>query len=347
MKKTWEREALIKELHDKEFTESENEAKAKGYKTDISELKGYPIETLNNPEVQSLKNGYQNAFSQYISGFLAEASGDVGNAAAGYRTAIELQPNLISIKQHLADLDARMTQKNTKTVQTITEEKNVKTESKYKKVKDKKKSHSESKEQNSHLTSSSTLQNLQAPINNQSDVLIVVENGISPKRTGITIPLPIPSAGLVPISFPLLENEPISANKAISIRLPDNTITNLDLITSIDAMARRSLKDHLPYIMVRAAIRGAIKGAAQAVAYKENTFAGLAVNAINIATEQADERIWKLLPADILIARVHLPEGSHSIKLLMSDGEHSVDIKVSGKYSVVPIRVVGQAIYTL
>ncbi len=112
MKKTWEREELIKQIHEKEIESAEEEAKSKGYKTEYSDLKGYPISTLNSPDVISLKNGYQNAFSQYLAGFIAESTGDIGNAAAGYRTAIELQPNIESLKQHLAELDARIAAKN-------------------------------------------------------------------------------------------------------------------------------------------------------------------------------------------------------------------------------------------
>ncbi len=34
------------------------------------ELNGYPVETLNDPEVLALKNGYQNALSHYLAGFM-------------------------------------------------------------------------------------------------------------------------------------------------------------------------------------------------------------------------------------------------------------------------------------
>lgn len=108
IKKTWERENLIKTLHEKDIAEAENEAKQKGYKTHVEELNGYPISTLNNADVTNLKNGYQNAFSHYLSGFLYEAAGELSLATASYRTAIELQPSLSVLKDGLAGIDKRL-----------------------------------------------------------------------------------------------------------------------------------------------------------------------------------------------------------------------------------------------
>ena len=145
----------------------------------------------------------------------------------------------------------------------------------------------------------------------------------------------------------MIETDPISANKAISVLLPNNTTVALSTIASIENLSRRSLKDHLPWIMLRSAIRAAVKGGAQAAAYKQNALAGLAVNALNVATEQADERTWKLLPSEITIARIKLPEGTSTIKLQTPQGIKEVTVNISGKHVVVPIRLIGNSIYNL
>lgn len=72
-------------------------------------LDGYPVDTINSPEVLALKNGYQNAFSHYLSGYLYEAMGEPGLAAAGYRKAIELGGIKSDLDESLAKLDSRMT----------------------------------------------------------------------------------------------------------------------------------------------------------------------------------------------------------------------------------------------
>ncbi len=107
IKRTHEREAVIAELRAKEVVKAEEEAKAKGANTSGKELNGYPVETLNDPEVLQLKNGYQNALSHYLAGYLYEVLGESGLAAPGYRKAIELKPETAVLEEGLRGLDDR------------------------------------------------------------------------------------------------------------------------------------------------------------------------------------------------------------------------------------------------
>jgi hypothetical protein len=105
IKKTHEREAVIADLRDKEYLKSEKEAESKGVKTQFTELKGYPVASLDAPEVVGLKNSYQSAFSHYLAGFVYEALGEKGLAAPGYRKAAELRPNTPLLNEALLKLD--------------------------------------------------------------------------------------------------------------------------------------------------------------------------------------------------------------------------------------------------
>lgn len=107
IKKTHEREATIAELRDKEYFKREQEAEQQGVKTEYKELQGYPVASLDAPEVVSLKNSYQSAFSHYLSGYVYEALGEKGLAAPGYRKAAELRPNTPLLERALVDLDKR------------------------------------------------------------------------------------------------------------------------------------------------------------------------------------------------------------------------------------------------
>lgn len=356
IKKTWERENLIKTEHEKELDQAENEARQKGFSTRSEDLKGYPIATLNSPEVTSLKNGYQNAFSHYLSGFLYESAGEISLAAASYRTAIELQPSLPLLKEGLANMDARLVAlaappalvPQSVEAQSVVPVIEKKSKSKSKKNKKSKKIVKQAVATPPSVAIQKAPQTspfISTPA--ESDVLFIVETGVAPSKKSITIPLPIPHAGIVPISFPVIESNSISANKASSISLANNPSIPLTTITSVENLARRSLKDNLPWIMVRAAIRAAVKGGAQAAAYRQNVLAGLVVNVVNVATEQADERIWALLPAEITVARVKVPEGMQTIKIQTSQGIKEVTVNISGKYAVVPIRVIGNSVYNL
>jgi len=105
IKKTHEREAVIAELRDKEYLKREEEAEKEGIKTEYKDLQGYPVASLDAPDVVNLKNSYQSAFSHYLSGFVYEALGEKGLAAPGYRKAAELRPNTPLLDQALLNLD--------------------------------------------------------------------------------------------------------------------------------------------------------------------------------------------------------------------------------------------------
>ncbi|MEN9492529.1 MAG: hypothetical protein RJA63_2978 [Pseudomonadota bacterium] len=113
IKKTHEREALIAEFRAKEYEKQEEEAKGKNIKTTYKELKGYPVETLDDPDVTALKNGYQSAFSHYLAGFVYEAMGEPSLAAPGYRKAIELRPAVGILEDGLSGVDGRPRKRKT------------------------------------------------------------------------------------------------------------------------------------------------------------------------------------------------------------------------------------------
>lgn len=107
IKRSHERESTIAELRAKDYAAAEEEAKSKGATVENKELDGYPTETLNDPAVMALKNGYQNALGHYLSAFTYEALNEPSLAAPGYRKAIELFPNQSVLEEGLKGLDAR------------------------------------------------------------------------------------------------------------------------------------------------------------------------------------------------------------------------------------------------
>lgn len=107
IKKTHEREAVIAELRDKAYARQQEDAEKQGFTTGFKDLQGYPVSSLEAPEVVGLKNSYQSAFSHYLAGFVYEALGEKGLAAPGYRQAAELRPGTALLEQALLGLDAR------------------------------------------------------------------------------------------------------------------------------------------------------------------------------------------------------------------------------------------------
>jgi len=107
MKKTYEREKLIESFREKEYDKLQEDAKSQNVSADIKQMKDYPMAELDTPEVNGLKNGFQNAFSHYLAGYFFEVTGELSLAEPGYRNAIKLAPNSRVVQAGLKDVGRR------------------------------------------------------------------------------------------------------------------------------------------------------------------------------------------------------------------------------------------------
>jgi hypothetical protein len=127
-----------------------------------------------------------------------------------------------------------------------------------------------------------------------------------------------------------------------------------ELTSSIDAMARKNLKDDMPAYVLRATSRALISLAAQLAADRaaqqrnnknDNTalvgaLAGLmtavALQAINVT----DVRHWSTLPSQTYMARVNLPVGQSILKYSTPSGAVvSQNVNLSQGYNVIYLRI--------
>ncbi|MDR1462281.1 MAG: hypothetical protein LBI68_03980 [Azoarcus sp.] len=294
MKKTFEREKLIESFREQEYERIREEGEKQSIAFSVDDLtkNGYPSEQLDNKDVRALKNGYQNAFAHYLSGYFFEMKGEPSLAAPGYRNALELRPDSKLVKEKASKLGSK-------------------------------------------------------PGPGKADVLFVLESGFAPALRSITIPLPIPfnkEVIVTPLSFPVITADsrtfvPPSLNVGGEV-LPVETLVN------VDALARRQLKDMLPGIIGRTAIRAALKSVLQYQAKKKgNALAGLATTVATVGTEQADERSWRTLPARLSIARAILPLGEQDIEFRTHNGIYRGKIKIEDTMTIVPIRLSGNFVY--
>ncbi len=107
MKKTYEREKLIESFREKEYDKLQEDAKKQNISVDVKQMKEYPMAELDTPEVNSLKNGFQNAFSHYLAGYFFEVTGETSLAEPGYRNALRLAPNSRIVQTGLKDVGRR------------------------------------------------------------------------------------------------------------------------------------------------------------------------------------------------------------------------------------------------
>lgn len=294
IKRTHEREAVIAEFRSKETAAAEEEAKAKGVGSVGKEINGYPVETLNDPEVLALKNGYQNALSHYLAGYLYEALNEPGLAAPGYRKAIELKPDTGVLEEGLRGLDDR---------------------------------------------TSFTHKRKQG----MTDVLFVIEAGDAPARKPKAFTLPVPTGGgirTVSISYPTIEPSHDALLSKLSVAGRD---FKLEKVVDVNVMARRALKDDMPGMVFRGVTRAIGKGVVQDQLQKNAGMLGAVMGMVASAvTEQADDRLWRMLPGRVYIARGYLPEGEHKIEINGRSLDASANI--SGQYALVPVRLYNQSV---
>ena len=289
IKRTHEREAIIAEFRSKETLAAEEEAKSKGAAAGGKELNGYPVETLNDPEVLALKNGYQNALSHYLAGFMYEVLGESGLAAPGYRKAIELKPETGVLEEGLRGLDNR---------------------------------------------TSFTWKRRQR----MTDVLFVVEAGDAPARKPKAFTIPVPTGrGMVTasISYPVIEP---STDPLLTTLSAAGTDLKLEKVVDVNVMARRALKDEMPGMVLRGVTRAIAKGVMQNELQKGGGLVGGLIGAVaSAATEVADDRMWRMLPGRVYIARGYLPPGEHVVTV---NGRALPDpVKIDGQYALVPLRL--------
>ena len=292
IKRTHEREAVIAEFRAKETAAAEEEAQAKGATREGKEINGYPVETLNDPEVLALRNGYQNALSHYLAGFLYEVLNEPGLAAPGYRKAIELRPDTAVLEDGLRGLDQR-TGFTWKRRQRMT------------------------------------------------DVLFIVEAGDAPARKPRSFTIPVPTGRSIiatSISYPVIE--PSTDPLLTTLRASDAEL-RLERVVDVNVMARRALKDEMPGMVLRGVTRAVAKGVLQDQLQKNAGILGAVLGSVaSMATEQADDRLWRMLPGRVYIARAYLPEGEQKVTIQGQD----FNVKVGGQYALVPLRIFSREI---
>ena len=310
IRQTHEREALIARLRQDEVEKVREEAQRRGARTQWRDLNGYPVETIDNPEVNALRNSYQSAIAHYLAGFVYEALDEPSLAAAGYRQAIELRPDTPLLEEGLAGLDARITAVANGTAGDAT------------------------------------------------DVLFLVETGFAPARVSGQFTLPIPverELVLVSVSYPVLRAQGAPLRPE-ALRLDDGSSWPLVPVTSIDTLSRRALQAAMAAIVLRSAVRATGKAIAQYRAQRaaaqrrrsgdDSSGAALDLAAIalmigSLVSETADERGWRALPAELLVARGKLPRGSHLVTLSTPSGPRSVRVHVDGRHAFIALRLIG------
>ena len=205
----------------------------------------------------------------------------------------------------------------------------------------------------------SSLANLDKNIKNKqkskdADTLFVIDTGYLPKITPLKINQSFNIGSgpkFITMTFPVIEqsSELFTPN---FVEVAGKSIKP-ELTSSIDAMARKNLKDDMPAYVLRATSRALISLAAQLAADRaaqqrnknnNNAMAGALAGLITAVALQAinvtDVRHWSTLPSQTYMARVNLPVGQNILKYSTPSGAVlSQNVNLIQGYNVIYLRI--------
>jgi len=186
----------------------------------------------------------------------------------------------------------------------------------------------------------------------QSDTLIIVDTGFLSDVYSFKATIPFATrSGPKAVTWvvPAIKNNAILYN-------PQKLDVNgkalpLNLVSNVEAMSKRELKDQMPTYIARAVTSSVVQIVAQELAAKvvdskvkdqtANALLKLASSAaVNVlAAGDVDTRMWKSLPSSIYMTRAILPQGAGMITVPTPAGPKQVKISLNSPYEVVKLRI--------
>ncbi len=146
-----------------------------------------------------------------------------------------------------------------------------------------------------------------------------LENAIMAGVWGNSITLSYP--GLQPQAYLIKSSEAVTE---------DGKVYPTQLVGDLAAAAQADLRDNMPTVLVRMALRAIAKRVAavqtrhavEQAADSQSTgeLAGMVVSLVGALTEKADTRQWFTLPAQMRLTRFYVPAGQRNITLRFKDG---------------------------
>ncbi|NNG44921.1 adenine DNA methylase [Pseudoalteromonas sp. NEC-BIFX-2020_002] len=242
--------------------------------------------------IQDAKNGYQNAFTFYLSGLLYQSNKQFDDAYIDYKKALEINPNNPYLQQDVMRLAKQQG-----------------FEQDY-----------EQYTQRFGQLNSRT---------NGGEVVILMEQGLVAQKDEFVLRLPIYTsrgdARFYSLAMPVYKDKAFTPSYS-NISVSDQELA-LSPLVRIEALAAKTLEEQTPARVSRQVLRLIAKEKVRAeLARSGGDVGNILANLYNLASEQADTRSWLTLPNQISVARTQLNAGDHSLQL---SGHKNINFTVS------------------
>lgn len=175
----------------------------------------------------------------------------------------------------------------------------------------------------------------------QGSVVVFFEDGFVPAKSEIKISVPTFDGGFIALAFPFYETEiwPVSS----SLRAIDDQFNDLgtsEMVVDVSALAVKDLKEQIPQLLVRQALRGFAKYQLQKQSEDHAGLGGqLLASLYNVLSESADRRSWLTLPHTAQVMRFNLEAGKHEINFSTALTEAKLDLDITENRTIF-VRVV-------
>ncbi len=260
--------------------------------------------------IGNIKNGFQNAYTFYLSGLLYEAASQPNDAYIDYKRALEIYPINRYLQQDVLRLATQL------------------------------------KMADDLALLSAKYGHYQAnKLANSGELVVILENGaINPKQE-VAVDLPIFTRMGKPRFFSfalpvyqgsLAQYSPLTVSVAGQNYLSEQ-------IVRLQSLASKHLQEQMPSIATRQALRLVAKEKLRSTMSKEGGDIGNVVAMLyNLASEQADTRSWLTLPDEVQILRVPLSAGKQLIELKLAGKTTTIEVAIrANRISLLTLTTIG------
>ena len=280
-----------------------------------------------NTAIGKVKNGFQNAYTFYLSGVLYEAAGQSNDAYIDYKKALEIYPHNVTVQQDVWRLANRLGMGND--IQLFK----------------KRFSHDIT-----HGKSKGISQNLgqidkQQALTPSGQLVILVEQGIINSKQEVSIHLPIfTSHGDVrfySVALPSYQNR-LRQYSGLSLSYQGKQYQSQEIVR-LQSLAAKQLQDEMPVIVARQIVRVIAKEEVrQQMSRKAGDIGNILAAIYNVASEKADTRSWSTLPDSIHILRMDFSPGKHEVEMNINGNKRTVTFEIiEDRQTLVKLTTIG------
>lgn len=266
-----------------------------------------------NRTIGDVKNGFQNAYTFYLSALLYESAGQPNDAYIDFKKALEIYPDNHYLQQDVWRLAKALQMTDDLALLKSTFPRTITKKNKHN--------------------------------NNQGKVIFIVENGIVEAKQETSLSLPIYTSHndvrLYNVALPSYSNQ-LTVYSPLTLTYQGKHYQTEEIVR-LQSLAAKQLQDKLPVIITRQITRLITKEEIrQTLARKGGDIGNIFANIYNIVTEKADTRSWSTLPDSIQILTLNLSAGHHMLNIDINGVNKQIEVSINkNRQTLVTLNSIG------